>query len=436
MLKKSLKLVRNRLEGIDFLLRNNRVNISASAYARRRVHEGLMPFRQAWWHQVGLESYRTLRRYAHLLDWALAQPGAAAPGPGLPANARMLVFRPGHLGDILHLVPAVQEIKRQRPDIKIELITGPWNRDLVGRYDCFDLVHLYTPDVMQFHRGNRRHVRNPNRERQFIRELRGDGVDVVFCPTSPHFSDLPIIVGVQPGWYVGGEWKLNDLPVRFPVSTRPFDRGRYEMDAVADFLPMLGLERKDVTLDYRVSDSSRNKVRGILQDQHIEDKKYIVIFPGSGWPGKCWPADRFAQLTQRIGAEMPSRVVFGGSPDEKELCQGICAEAGSGCLNLAGELSIDESAALIESSALLIGNDSAPVHLAAAIGVPTVSLWGPTNPDKWAPRGPDHHTVFAGDKCAGCTYWHQAAACTGRPPCLTTISVDDVWHILELHMAG
>jgi heptosyltransferase-2/heptosyltransferase-3 len=417
-----LRKFRNRIEGADFLLQPVAGRVPAT-WRRLRSRAGLTPFREAWWLHARHERYATLRRYARLLDWVLAESGPDRPGwDSPPHHARILVFRFGHLGDLLHLLPAIDELKRQRPDLRLELVTGPWNRGLAGQFNAFSDVHYFTPDVLQFHRGERRDVRSNGAERDWIRRVRGAGVDAVFCPSAPHFAELPLIVGLRPSCYIGGEWPLADVPVPFPLRTRPFDSRHYELDAVADYLPLFHAERTPLRLRYNVKPQSRAAIDGAWRKMGYGRRPLVVAFPGSGWPGKCWPAGSFARA---LDALENVDVALAGSGGEHALCERIRGTMKKTAHNVAGALSLDESAALIERAAVVLGNDSAPMHIAAALDRPTVSLWGPTFPEKWSPRGPAHRIIRAAS-CAGCAYWHPAARCEGAPPCMTTIPVDAV----------
>ena len=159
-----------------------------------------------------------------------------------------------------------------------------------------------------------------------------------------------------------------------------------------------------------------------------------MLFPGSGWPGKNWPPERFAALADWLAAEKKMRVGLGGAPGERGLCECIAAMMQQPATVWAGQLTLDESAALIEQAALVVGNDSAPIHLAAALDVPSVSLWGPTFPEKWAPQGPQH-VAFKAEHCVGCAYWHMRAYCQGRPRCMERIEVEKVQRLIEERFA-
>jgi len=445
MIRELLTSGRNKLEGLDYRLQRLPVTDTNRAYDCMRRSEGLSAFRRAWWKQSQLESYGALRRYAKLLDHASLCP-PRLPHRGItrhPASAggpRILMLRMGHLGDIIHLMPTAREIRRQRPDWKLELITGPWNRELVELYDLFDEIHYWTPDVVQFNRGKRDAVQSPTNERTWIESLSGDGVDVLFCPSVPHFCELPIIIGTKPDVYVGGEWKIGaDYFPAHTIRTLPFNSRHYEMDAIADFLPLLGLERPAVRLYWpgRSEVGGRRSEVGINGDRdcsrvqeprtkHKEQKTkpMVLIFPGSGWPGKNWLPERFAALGDELTRRGMS-VGIAGAPGEKALCENIAARMNHPVEVWAGRLDLRGVADRIAEAVLVVGNDSAPIHIAAALHVPTLSLWGPTLPEKWAPRGEQHRAVKS-ELCAGCIYWHTSARCQGRPPCMALLPISQV----------
>jgi heptosyltransferase III len=118
----------------------------------------------------------------------------------------------------------------------------------------------------------------------------------------------------------------------------------------------------------------------------------VAVHPGSGGKRKCWPARRFAELVVRLQA--PVLVVEG--PADSEVCREF-AEALPTCVPLARatDVPLSRLAALLMESRGYIGNDSGVSHLAAALGVPTVAIFGPTDPAVWAPRGPNVSLVTA-----------------------------------------
>jgi hypothetical protein len=120
----------------------------------------------------------------------------------------------------------------------------------------------------------------------------------------------------------------------------------------------------------------------------IDTTDYFVFHPGAGSPAKCWPVDSFVQLAQLITARTDYRVVYLLGPTERERFSRDTFALLSGTGHVLVDLDISLVAALIHRSRGFLGHDSGPTHLASALGVPTVAIFGPTNPIHWQPLGP------------------------------------------------
>jgi len=149
---------------------------------------------------------------------------------------------------------------------------------------------------------------------------------------------------------------------------------------------------------------------------------YIVLAPGSIWGGKRWPY----YSTLAAGLECPI-VVVGGAEDV-DLAAAVVAAAPGRAHSAAGSLSLRGSAALIECAAVLVTNDSAPLHLAAAVGTPSVALFGPTVPAQgFAPRGPRDAVIeHGGLACRPCSAHGPKQCPLGHHRCMRELTVDGV----------
>lgn len=129
--------------------------------------------------------------------------------------------------------------------------------------------------------------------------------------------------------------------------------------------------------------------RRLLDSAGVVGGPFVAVAPGSVWTTKRWPEDRFVALVRRL-AERGVPVALVGGREDESLCERIRIAAGKAkVLNVAGHLTVLQSAALIRSAAVLVTNDSAPLHLAGAVGTPVVSIFGATSPAfGFGPRGP------------------------------------------------
>ena len=171
------------------------------------------------------------------------------------------------------------------------------------------------------------------------------------------------------------------------------------------------------------------------------DKTLVGMHPGSGkhQPYKRWGQDNFADLGDLIAEKSGARIVLFGGPDEFELCQRIAKGMKNTPIISAGRTSLRQTAALIGRCKVFVTNDSGLMHVAAALSVPTIGVFGPTNFWRTAPYGNKHTVVRLDLKCSPCcnTQRGKAFKCknSNEPfKCLTNLSVDLVFDAVEKAM--
>ena len=125
---------------------------------------------------------------------------------------------------------------------------------------------------------------------------------------------------------------------------------------------------------------------------------YAVIVPGARWQTKQWPAERFARLASMLGI----RSVIVGSAADYQTAKVIEAASGGKALSIAGETDIRELICIIKDARYMITNDSGPMHIAAACGVPVIAIFGPTSPVLTGPYGSNNIIVQASADCSPC----------------------------------
>jgi heptosyltransferase-3 len=176
------------------------------------------------------------------------------------------------------------------------------------------------------------------------------------------------------------------------------------------------------------------RVAALLAAEGLAERSYIHIHPASRWSFKCWTPERNAELIDRLSAS--HRVVLTAAPDAEEiaLVGEIVAKTGSKPLVLAGKLKIKELGALTARARLVVGVDSMPMHLAAAMGTPAVALFGPSGENEWRPWQVKHRVVASSHPCRPC----GNDGCGGGKvsECLTTLAVDQVYAAAQQLLAA
>ena len=171
----------------------------------------------------------------------------------------------------------------------------------------------------------------------------------------------------------------------------------------------------------------------ILADERIScDRPLVVIQPFSLWRYKEWSVDKFLLLIQKILSSARVSIAVTGSPDEFERAEALvekCRNLGLSVFNLAGKTSLGDLAVVVKRCRLFIGLDSAGIHIAAAVGTPTIAIFGPSAPASWAPRGDRHTIVQKKLPCVPC----RQKGCDGSEAsrCLDELDVDEIWNAVE-----
>jgi heptosyltransferase II len=155
--------------------------------------------------------------------------------------------------------------------------------------------------------------------------------------------------------------------------------------------------------------------------------RVIGVFPGGNAPSRRWEPARFAELVRRLAKRGERVVVFGG-PTERQLTARV---AGDAAVDLGGQTDLAQLASGIASCDLLVTNDTGPLHLAGAVGTPTVSLWGAGDPAVTGPLGAGHRMLRHPElDCVPCTK-NDCPLAVDRKRCLTLITVDDVEAVIQ-----
>ena len=398
----------------------------------RIVVSGLDPLREVWRGEFECERAGVLWRYLVWIEVFNVLNMARGMLPQEHSRQRILVAKLAHIGDSLHVVPFLRGLREQRPDVRIELMVGPWCKTLAEQIPYANETIVYAPHLMSFNRGDQRSCRGVWSELALLFRLRRRRYDVFVSSSTTSLVELYLIFATCPRKWIGADPDMYLYESLSECATVPYKTKRYEADRVASLLPLVGCKPIKATLEYRVSEGGRVFVQQMMESRGIGPQdRMVLIGPGAGWPGKQWLPERFAALADIAVSEFGARVVLIGSAAERPLAERVARSMKCPSVIVAGETTLDQLAALIERSELFIGNDSGPMHLAAALDVPTLVFFGPTPPAQWAPRGLQHVHLAQYDRCDGCWYWHPRARCIHENRCMKAIELDDAARALR-----
>ncbi len=316
---------------------------------------------------------------------------------------RALVIQLRHHGDVLLSSPVFTVLKRANPVLEIDALIYAETRDMLERH----------PALAQLHTVDRRWKDLPAWARlasewHLYRNLRARGYDLIV-----HLTDHP-----------RGAWLARFLAPRHAVAPRvarkaaawkrsfshlvpqPPQGTRHRVELNLDALRRIGIRPSDADrgLVLVPGEDAERSIAALLAEHGLAAKRYVHFHPGSRWQFKCWPAECAAALIDALEAR-GDRVVLTAAPDAREmaLIEAIRSHARSTFTDLSARLTLRQLAALCASARLFIGVDSAPMHIAAAVGTPVVALFGPSSDVEWGPWRVAHRVVASAmHRCRPC----------------------------------
>lgn len=296
-------------------------------------------------------------------------------------NGRVLIIKPSSMGDIVHALPVLAALRRGRPRAHLSWMV---RTELAGLFECIagaDELILFDRRTM----GRWWTTAGVRETAVFVRRLRAGRYDLVLDLQGLLRSGLF-------GWLSGCRVRLGLQEARegarlFYTHTAPMPESAHIFDVYDTLLKMIGVSMEPIEFGVQVRGPARQEAAALLEAEGLADGRYAVLAAGSAHGRKCWPAERFARAAACLHREVGLAVVLVGSAGERPLAERIRQAAGVPAAVLAGRTSIPQLAALLERAAIVIGNDTGPTHLAAAMNVPTVMIFGPTNPARLFPRG-------------------------------------------------
>lgn len=330
---------------------------------------------------------------------------------------RALVVKLGHYGDVLLASPVLSVLKAHAPHMELDALVYDDTAAMLEGHPA--LAGLHAIGRAWRTRGFAGHLAG---EVGLFRALRARGYDLLV-----HLSEQ-----------VRGAWLARALGVRYSVAPALPRRGRFWRRSFTHLYPLVGGNRRhrvELNLDAlrrigvqpALDERALKFVSGVAAERStaalVPEQPFVHFHPASRWRFKCWPAKQCAELIERLAGDGRA-VVVTAAPGETDLVDEILRHTRAPVVNLAGKLSIKQLGAVIGRARLFIGVDSMPMHLACAMGVPTLALFGPSGEIEWGPWGVERRIIVSAHTCRPCGY----DGCGGGKvsECLTVLPVDRV----------
>jgi ADP-heptose:LPS heptosyltransferase len=310
---------------------------------------------------------------------------------------RVQVLRALQLGDLLVAVPAFRAMRRAWPAARIELIGLPWAAELIDRLPGYvDALVEFPgwPGVPE------RRV-DPARIARFLSSSNAHPPDVAIQlhGSGAATNSFVALLGARRTAGQAGPGAFAPDPTTFV----PADETRSELRSALAVLEPLGVEPAGEQLEVLVLERDRAEVASGPAGG-LPTGGYAVVHPGSSTPGRRWPAERFAEVADAIGTDLP--VVVTGTQRERRVVAATLAAMRRSAIDLSGRTSLGGLFALVAGAAIVVANDTGVAHVADATRTPSVVVFTVSDPGRWGPLDRGLHRVIAGTP----SMWPDAAA--------------------------
>lgn len=336
---------------------------------------------------------------------------------------RFLVVKFGSLGDIVHCLPAVAQLRRAFPNAEIDWLVERKNKAAVELAGLD--VRLIPIDTYQWR--NSPSIGNAREIAEFVWALRTDGYDcaidfqgLIKSAFFAYLSGAPVRIGWERDF-------LKESVSRFFYTEVVKPKRIHIIDQQLELLKTLGIEPDwYAEVPLRASTAARKSVEQKLKGL----TGYVVINPGGAWPTKCWRPERYGELAARLIRDgLPVTVTWG--PGEEHMVDMLARAAGNGVHRVSTNL--EELVALCEKARLFVGGDTGPMHFAAAAGAPIVSIFGPTSSDR---NGPFRREDIVVERRLPCRPCYERDRCPLEHwNCLEEVTVDHVYEACRKRLA-
>jgi heptosyltransferase II len=333
-------------------------------------------------------------------------------------DARSILIRGTNwIGDVIMTLPAMAAIRRTFPQAKISVLVKPWVADIFSLCSDVDEVIVYrSPGVHEGFRGLLR-LAGELRERKFDAAILLQNAIEAAIITG--LARIPI----RAGYNSDGRGPLLTHSVKRTRAVRRIPQVEYYLEMVRT----LGCKGSGGEFHLMLNGDDEYRAGEILHHNGIDQSDFLVgIAPGATYgAAKKWFPDRFATVADRLVEDFFARILLFGSARDRESTQTVSRYANHTLTDLAGTTTLREAISLISCCRLFISNDSGLMHVAGALGVPTLAIFGSTNPVTTSPPGEKSMVVHKDLPCSPCL----KTTCPTNFQCMDLIEVEDVYGV-------
>lgn len=340
---------------------------------------------------------------------------------------KVLILKLRYIGDTLSILPVAANLAQKVPGIEIDVLVNRGTEQLLAADP--HIHRLWAYDRRQAKQSTAASLAYHYR---FFKQLRPQKYDVILDFThGDRAAFLSFVIGAPLRVTYRDASRLSRTLMNCVIDADP--RRMHIVDYQLQALKLFGLNDFDKSTRLVIPPSITQRTDRLLTKNGLRaGAPPVAIHPGARGRLRQWPPERFAAIARRIHQNYDASLLLIGGPAEGELVNHVRKHMGFRPTFQSCGLSLLEMAAMLQRCRLFIGNDSAPAHIAAAVGCPGVTLFGPTWPHMWRPLHPTGKVVYKNVPCRAC---RQEVCIRPQNSCMRMIGVEDVWRKVRQIMA-
>jgi heptosyltransferase-3 len=340
----------------------------------------------------------------------------------LKTARNIFLIQLGDIGDVVWSTPTLRAVKRSCPEANVSVLVREGFGNLLSADPSFHQIF----EVKKY-KGNL--LQKFYKQMEFIRELRRHHFDIAL---DLRLDERGAYMAFISGAMIRIRMSNPDVPYwpnrlfthLVTPPPRPGKTGGAAEQSLC-ILRALGINTESNTPVLLISDKNRSTALEILRSAGLtEETRWVSINPFSRWSYKEWSNDKWSEVIDWLWNQFRIAAVLVGAGWERKKAEDLAGKTKGRVFNLAGMTLLDELAALLELSLLNIGVDSAAPHIAAAVGTPTITIYGPSDWEEWAPIGDLHRVIVPNRDCIPC--FKKGCEGKGVSLCLEELSAEEV----------
>lgn len=331
------------------------------------------------------------------------------------AIKKILIRTPNWVGDAVMSTPFIKAVRKNFPHADISLLSKPWVSSVYENNPHIDQIITY--DASGRHKGFLGKAR-------LARDIGKEGFDLSLLLQNAFEAALIAWMAAIPR-RLGYDTDGRKILLTHPIHRYKSFKKLHQIDYYLEILKSAGLSSVDSDMAIFLSDKEKNRAIQFLRNLGCPENSLIIgINPGAAFgTAKRWLPERFALVCKKIKNDMDSFFIIFGSTGENELGEKISSSIGSSCINLCGKTTLREAISLIDCCSFFLTNDSGLMHVAAALHIPQIAIFGPTDHTTTSPRNSHSHIVRIPVSCSPC----MKQDCPTDHRCMDVITVDHVY---------